>query len=358
MSIKKLSDGRYEVDIRPDGRNGTRIRRKFNKRHEAVAFERHAISNHTDKPWLDKPTDARPLSELIELWWKLFGKSGDYGLTQKRTLLRICNVLGNPAACQIDTVRITEYKALRLASGSKASTINREVSALGGLFTALISSGLFKDPHPIRGNIKLKEQNPQMSYLSPGEIAVLLDALEGDNRRAALLCLSTGARWSEAARVKREQVTLNRVTYLRTKNNRPRTVPISEAVFSEIVQVESGLLFPKLDYVLFRKTLREVKPDLPAGQSTHSMRHTFATYFMINGGNILTLQRILGHSTLMQTLRYAHFAPDYLMDAVHFNPLKGGISVPVSTSTLRPQTDNLPVLPSTDCPHSDSLQLL
>lgn len=32
MSIKKLDDGRYEVDIRPAGRNGKRIRRKFDKK--------------------------------------------------------------------------------------------------------------------------------------------------------------------------------------------------------------------------------------------------------------------------------------------------------------------------------------
>lgn len=32
MSIKKLDDGRYEVDIRPAGRNGKRIRRKFEKK--------------------------------------------------------------------------------------------------------------------------------------------------------------------------------------------------------------------------------------------------------------------------------------------------------------------------------------
>ena len=38
MAIKKLDDGRYEVDIRPTGRNGKRIRRKFDKKSEAVAF--------------------------------------------------------------------------------------------------------------------------------------------------------------------------------------------------------------------------------------------------------------------------------------------------------------------------------
>lgn len=38
MAIKKLEDGRYEVDIRPNGRNGKRIRRKFDRKHEAQAF--------------------------------------------------------------------------------------------------------------------------------------------------------------------------------------------------------------------------------------------------------------------------------------------------------------------------------
>jgi site-specific recombinase XerD len=42
---------------------------------------------------------------------------------------------------------------------------------------------------------------------------------------------------------------------------------------------------------------------------------------MMNGGNILALQKILGHATIKQTMTYAHFAPDYLLDAVRFNPL-------------------------------------
>jgi site-specific recombinase XerD len=65
-----------------------------------------------------------------------------------------------------------------------------------------------------------------------------------------------------------------------------------------------------------------VIPDLPEGQATHVMRHTFASHFMMNGGNILTLQKILGHSSIVQTMTYAHFAPDYLNDAVRLNPLE------------------------------------
>jgi len=45
---------------------------------------------------------------------------------------------------------------------------------------------------------------------------------------------------------------------------------------------------------------------------------------MANGGSILVLQRILGHASIQQTMTYAHFAPDFLQDAVQFNPLRGG----------------------------------
>lgn len=57
------------------------------------------------------------------------------------------------------------------------------------------------------------------------------------------------------------------------------------------------------------------------------LRHTFASHFVMNGGNIITLQRILGHATIQQTMAYAHFAPGYLQDAVALNPLKAGVSI-------------------------------
>lgn len=39
------------------------------------------------------------------------------------------------------------------------------------------------------------------------------------------------------------------------------------------------------------------------------------------GGNILVLQKILGHSDIKMTMRYAHFSPDHLIQAAELNPI-------------------------------------
>lgn len=54
---------------------------------------------------------------------------------------------------------------------------------------------------------------------------------------------------------------------------------------------------------------------LPSGQLTHVLRHTFASHFMMDGGNIIVLQRILGHANLTMTMRYSHFSPDHLEES-------------------------------------------
>jgi len=70
----------------------------------------------------------------------------------------------------------------------------------------------------------------------------------------------------------------------------------------------------------FGTAVKNAKIQRPAGQMTHVLHHTFASHFMMNGGNILVLQRILGHASIVDTMKYSHFAPDHLEDAVRLNP--------------------------------------
>lgn len=61
-------------------------------------------------------------------------------------------------------------------------------------------------------------------------------------------------------------------------------------------------------------------PRAGSKELTHVLRHTFASYYMMNGGDILTLQR-LGHALLAMTINYAHFSPGHLLEVIHLNPL-------------------------------------
>lgn len=48
----------------------------------------------------------------------------------------------------------------------------------------------------------------------------------------------------------------------------------------------------------------------------HDLRHTFASHFMMNGGNIYTLQKLLGHKDIQTTLIYAHLDKDFLQKEI------------------------------------------
>lgn len=61
--------------------------------------------------------------------------------------------------------------------------------------------------------------------------------------------------------------------------------------------------------------------DLPDGQMTHVLRHTFASHFVANGGNIVALQKILDHCSLNVTMRYAHLSPEHFKDVLKYKPM-------------------------------------
>lgn len=326
MSIKKLEGGQYEVDVWPRGRNGKRIRRRFEKKQEAVLFERYVLANADKKEWLGASVDRRTLSELLDTWWLLYGQTQENGEIEKRHLNKTIRALGDPAVNRLNKRMIAQHRSQRLEDGISAATINRDIYRLSGMFSTLIKLEEFRKENPCKGLEPLKEAPPAMTYLAKSEISKLLDTLTGDDRRVALLCLSTGARWGEGSTLRGELVNHGRVTFLKTKNGKKRTVPISEELEKEIKTSDTGPLF-KVDYENFCERLRLVKPDLPRGQATHVLRHTFASWFMMNGGNIIALQQILGHASIQQTMVYAHLAPDYLQHAVTLNPLGGGLMV-------------------------------
>ncbi len=61
--------------------------------------------------------------------------------------------------------------------------------------------------------------------------------------------------------------------------------------------------------------------QLVEGQKTHVLQHTFASHFIMNGGNILVPRHIFGHANIREIMRHAHFAPDHLEEVAVLNPI-------------------------------------
>ncbi|WP_261534562.1 tyrosine-type recombinase/integrase [Burkholderia multivorans] len=170
-----------------------------------------------------------------------------------------------------------------------------------------------------------------MSFLTSDQIEALLVALGRRKRQDALLitklCLATGARWSEAECLRVQQLRGSAVHFTQTKTDKNRSVPIDPVLAEEILAFRASKSKVIGDRIFessagaFRMGVRDACIELPEGQLTHVLRHTFASHFMMNGGNILTLQRILGHSSLQMTMRYSHLAPEHLQEARQLNPL-------------------------------------
>lgn len=319
MTIKRTAAG-YEVDCRPQGRSGKRYRKKFKTKSEAVHFERWLIATKNQKEWQFKTKEKRSLKALIEIWFKYYGQQLKCGEKDVKHLLKLDDELGNPKAFEVTKALFSDYRSKQLAKGRKATTINRNHSRLSSVFTVLIKSGEINCSHPLTGLLQLKEPSREMGFLSINEIKILLAALDGDALKIAKLCLATGARWSEAANLKNAHMVAGKVIFINTKNGKNRTVPLDPTLFKEIAKGKSGNVFQPC-YKEFYQTLKSLNFDLPKGLASHVLRHTFASYFIMNGGNVLVLKKILGHSSILQTMTYAHLAPDYLCGAVSMNPL-------------------------------------
>ncbi|MBE8232991.1 MAG: tyrosine-type recombinase/integrase [Endozoicomonadaceae bacterium] len=336
MSVRNVKDGSAKswlCECYPNGRNEKRVRKRFATKSEALAFELHTLKTVDDKPWLGDKVDNRRLSELINRWHELHGQQLADPDMRLRRLQLICNGLNNPVASKMTLNDFASFRQMRLdgeiedlqgtKTKVKANTVNHEHAYLHSVFSQLKKLGEWGHPNPIEGLESFKTQDTELAFLYPEEIPLLLE--ECNNAKYDYLstivkvCLSTGARWSEAEGLRGSQIANNRITFTKTKGKKNRTVPISKELANELPRARGQLFRPCRKS--FQEAVKRAKIILPEGQMTHVLRHTFASHFMMNGGNILVLKEILGHSDIKDTMRYAHFAPTHLEDAISKNPL-------------------------------------
>ena len=270
--------------------------------------------------------DDRTLKELIDIWHKLHGQTLIDGLRRYKLLHRMNDSLGNPVGRLLTNETFARYRESRIAEIT-TTTANREHSYLRAVFNELKRLGIIDYDNPLTQIRQFKEREGELRFLTHEEIRTLLEACRQSSNPSLVyivkICLATGARWSEAENLKASQVANNKITYLNTKSGKNRTVPISDDLFIELKSLgftgDQKMFLSSLS--AFRKVVGRARIQLPRGQMSPALRHSFASHFVMNGGNIVVLKDILGHSTITTTMRYAHLAPDHLSDAVALNPL-------------------------------------
>jgi site-specific recombinase XerD len=198
------------------------------------------------------------------------------------------------------------------------------------LWNWAISKGVCKENITRQIHIR-KPYPPEIQPFSRSDFIALLGACDHfhsrlRDRALLLVLLDTGVRASELCSIRlRDLDWVDRRIIVTGKGNKQRMIKFSPRTGSALRDylidrnaINSKLLSAHVfvtsnGRVLYRHTLRKILDRLAsvAGVSrvfAHRFRHTFAIQFLRNGGNIYTLQKLLGHTTLEMVKRYLAIA--------------------------------------------------
>lgn len=219
----------------------------------------------------------------------------------------------------------------------KPATVNRALACLKHMFTKaldweMITEDVFKRIKKAR---MTPENNRRLRYLSFEESADLLNACDKHLKPVVTFALNTGCRRGEILGLTWDRVDLQHGFILLddTKSGKRREIPINATVRAALQAIVRRLDVP---FVFVNPATDETGKlrnggryyDLKKSFATacrkaklqdfhfHDLRHTFASQLVMNGVDITTVSKLLGHATLTMTLRYAHLAPDHLKSAV------------------------------------------
>jgi len=141
-----------------------------------------------------------------------------------------------------------------------------------------------------------------------------------------LLAFCSGLRVSEIAKLKIEDLNSkeHKILIKDSKRNKDRYTILPDisikvlGLYCKKNNIKSGYLFPGnnnnfmnektiINYFSVIKDEYKLNNDI----TFHSLRHSFATYYLSNGGSLLTLQSMLGHTNLNTTTIYLHLSQNF-----------------------------------------------
>jgi site-specific recombinase XerD len=234
------------------------------------------------------------------------------------------------------TVRTTD-KLLTKAS------VNFEMTILRAIFYVAMREYKLIDENPFADLADLPEDDSrgEMLILEEDEIAAFEENASEEFLPYFAVLVRTGMRKNELLSLTLEDYRRKegriRVTNFKTTKKREdkyRFFPLSEKLMevldAQVASVTGPLIFPmEHSKEWIRRNLRKIAKRLIAAGSLpphklkvrpHDLRHTFASHFLVNGGDLKRLQELLGHKKLETTARYLHVVASRMNDASEVIP--------------------------------------
>jgi integrase len=271
---------------------------------------------------LDAPPLEQALHKFIEERYE-----GDSRATARSQGLSLIAILGPDIRLnQIDEAHLDALVRALKANGNTNATINRKLS----LLQALLKEACYrwKVIHAIPRFQRLKEPRGRIRVIEPHEEQTLDTLLrergEEDMADLVMFLIDTGCRLGEALRLRWRDINWAQEAGFvwKTKTDAPRVVVLTKRVLSMLRTRQgrglespfAGLSKNHISYV-WARARREMGLVDDTEFTVHALRHTCATRLVNAGVPLYTVQRLLGHSTIKVTERYAHLAPAALREA-------------------------------------------
>lgn len=335
----------------PEGKRRRKLCGSFD---DAKAELAKIVVSKKNRTYIDL-RNAPPFTDYASKYLETISAKKKSHESERRLMKNLTEFFGGVRVSQVTRSRVIEYRKER-TKHVKGSTVNREIALLRHLFNVAIDEG-FLALNPARSGPSLKafQEQRRMRYLDMDEISNLLAAIQArilknstDKLKsnaskfwkylyaAVVVALHTGMRKGEILGLKWEQINWEKrhILLTDTKNGEPRRVPIDSGAFKMLLEhralitrqnekrerKDEHLVFPSYDRDGNVVSLADVKVGFgrvlrDAGIQDfrfHDLRHTFASHYMMSGGNLYTLAKILGHKDFKMTQRYADLSPDFI----------------------------------------------
>ena len=276
------------------------------------------------------PTVAQLIHERYLPFARTYKRSWttDEGLLRNHVIPRF----GDRYLDQVKKADIIDFISAHLLT-HKPGSVNRVIILLRYLFNCAKRWEIpGAERNPTEGIPLLAEDNKKERYLAGDEARWLYDAVcRSENKILKFIVpmlILTGCRKREVLDAKWEDFDFERRLWRipTTKLGKPRHVPLSDGALSILTNMprvkECPWVFanpktkkPFVSIFSAWDTARS-KAGL-ADVRIHDLRHSFASLLINSGRSLYEVQKLLGHTQIKTTQRYAHLAPETLLEATN-----------------------------------------